>query len=238
MFFPYEINEKSNSNNLREYLRIINLAQNEFEASIVPLMNKYLKDIDLYMNAVSNRELKINYQNPMVHTQKSEYALYMLLIEFSNQLMKEAFDATPTKVVVLPRCLTGPDFNLLKVKRTKIGWHRIIGCNGTDCSGWKLSELGKQHNFDVFITMGNKFKEPNFLRVFQNLRKKFGDFGLVAVACLPELALGRTYIMEMGIPTQAVPLFFSGCAKWHSPEQAVQTKFPIDFVLQLLKVKE
>ncbi len=238
MPFPYEINEKNGLSNLREYLRTIKQAQKQFEANIIPLLDKYLEDFESYMKAVSNRELDINYQNPMIHTQKSEYALYMLLIEYSNLHMKKAFDATPTKVVVLPRCLTGPNFNLLQVKRTKIGWHRITGCNGSDCLEWKLSELGKKHNFEVFITMGNRFKEPNFLRVFQNLRKKIGHFGLVAVACLPELALGRTYIMEMGIPAQAVPLLFSGCEKWHGPEHAVQTKFPFDYVLQLLKLKE
>ncbi|MFX1547034.1 MAG: hypothetical protein ACFFCU_12600, partial [Promethearchaeota archaeon] len=64
----------------------------------------------------------------------------------------------------------------------------------------------------------------------------FGHFGLVAVACLPELALGRTYIMEMGIPTQAVPLLFSGCTKWHGPTQAVSTRFPLKYLLQLLKI--
>lgn len=236
MPFPYEIAKRNDSNNLEEYLKTINQAQKAFERDIVPLLDGYLQNFGSYMEAVSNRELNINYLNPMIHTPKHEYVLYMLLIEYSNQLMKPAFDATPTKVVVLPRCLTGPNFNLLKVKRTKFGWHRIIGCNTTKCPGWELSNLGRKHNFEVFITMGAKFGEQNFLRVFRNLRKKYGYFGLIAVACLPELALGRTYIMEMGIPSQAVPLLFSGCEKWHGSTQAMPTRFPLDFVLQLLNL--
>lgn len=236
MPLPYKISDKTGSNDLTEYLTVVHQAQQAFDTSIVPLLDVFLQGFESYMKAISNRELDINYHNPMIHTQKNEYALYMLLIEYSNQIMKSAFEATSTKVVVLPRCLTGPNFDLLKVKRTKIGWHRIIGCNTSNNSGWKLSELGRQNNFEVFITMGNRFKEPNFLQVFRNLRKKFGHFGLIAVACLPELAMGRTYIMEMGIPTQAVPLFFSGCAKWHESTQAVPTRFPLNYVLQLLQL--
>ncbi len=236
MPFPYEISTESDSNDITNYLRTVHKAQEAFEKNVVPLLNGYLQDFESYMAAVSNRELDINYHNPMIHTQKVEYVLYILSIEYSNQLMKNAFDKTLTKVVVLPRCLTGPNFDLLNVKRTKIGWHRIIGCKTSNCPGWELSELGKRFNFEVFITMGNRFKEPNFLRVFRNLRKKYGHFGLIAVACLPELALGRTYTMEMGIPAQAVPLLFSGCEKWHGSSQAVPTRFPLNHVLQLLKL--
>lgn len=239
MPFPYEIREKNGLNELTEYLKAVYQAQQTFDETIVPLLESFLQGFESYIKAISNRELDINYRNPMIYTRKNEYVLYMLLIEHSNQVMKAAFDAAPTKVVVLPRCLTGPDFNLLKVKRTKIGWHRVIRCNNpSNCLGWKLSELGKQHNFEVFITMGNRFKEPSFLRVFRNLHKKFGHFGLIVVACLPELALGRTYIMEMGIPTLAVPLFFSGCAKWHGSTQAIPTKFPFNYLLQLLNLDE
>lgn len=236
MPYPYEITENSHSNDFTAYLKTVHQTQQAFELSIVPLLNKYLEGFESYMKAVSSREWDINYENPMINTQKNEYILYILLIEYSNQLMKTAFEATPTKVVVLPRCLTGPNFDLLKVKRTRIGWHRIIGCKTSNCTGWELSKLGKQHNIEVFITMGNRFKEPNFLRVFRNLRKKYGHFGLIAVACLPELALGRTYIMEMGIPTQAVPLMFSGCSKWHESAQVVQTRFPLEHVLKLLDI--
>ncbi|MFX1336959.1 MAG: DUF116 domain-containing protein, partial [Promethearchaeota archaeon] len=187
MPFPYEINDTSGS--LTEYIKAIHQAQDALTEKVVPLLEGFLLDFKSYTEAISNRKYDINYNNPIIYTQKPEYVLYMLLIEYSNQIMKSAFDRTSTKVVVLPRCLSGPNFDLLKVKQTKIGWHRIIKCNNTSsCLGWELTKLGRQHNFEVFITMGNRFKEPNFLRVFRNLRKKFGHFGLVAVACLPELA--------------------------------------------------
>jgi hypothetical protein len=162
----------------------------------------------------------------------------MLLIEYSNQYWKPLFDEIPLeqKVVVLPRCVTGANYDLLNIKRSKEGWHKITGCKTTNCDGWVLTQLSKKQGFHVYITMGKKFKEPSFLKVFQRLRKKLGYFGLVAVACIPELALGRTYIMEMGIPSQAVPLFFSGCAKWHG-SKAEQTNFPIQHILNLLNIE-
>jgi len=243
--YPYKINgiseDSTKSSELKNYLQTIHKAQQTFEISVEPILNTYFSEFKDYKIALESQEFDINYQNPMIYTQKVEYFLYMLLIEYSNQYMKSSFNATPTKVVLLPRCLTGPNFNLLRVIRTKIGWHKITGCNlidETNCDGWKLTKLGKKHGFEVFITMGKRFKEPNFLKVFKNLRKKFGRFGLIAVACIPELALGKTYIMEMGVPTQAVPLFYSGCAKWHGQEQAVVTKFPLLHVLKLLKLKE
>ncbi|MFX0124196.1 MAG: DUF116 domain-containing protein [Candidatus Hodarchaeota archaeon] len=237
MPFPYEITHKSCLNDLMEYLKVVHKAQQSFTTTVVPIFDDFLQGYEPYMEAISNRELEINYGNPMIYTNKNEYVLYMLLIEYSNQVMRSAFNAAPKKIVLLPRCLTGPNFNLLKLKRTKIGWHRIIGCNNDKCLEWKLTELGKKHNFEVFITMGNRFKEPNFLRVFRNLRRMYGHFGLIAVACLPELALGRTYIMEMGIPSQAVPLFFSGCAKWHGSAYAIPTKFPFNYLLKILNLE-
>ncbi|MFW9905588.1 MAG: DUF116 domain-containing protein [Candidatus Thorarchaeota archaeon] len=236
MPFPYEISVESGLNELSEYLKVVHRAQQIFNSTIIPIFEEFFQGFKSYMEAISNCELDIDYDNPMVYTQKHEYVLYMLLIEASNQIMKKAFMDSPTKIVVLPRCLTGSNFDLLELKRTKIGWHRILGCKHGKCLEWELTQLGKKHNFEVFITMGNRFKEPNFLRVFRNLRKKYGHFGLIAVACLPELALGRTYIMEMGIPTLAVPLFYSGCAKWHGTMKAMPTKFPFNYLLQLLNL--
>ena len=55
------------------------------------------------------------------------------------------------------------------------------------------------------------------------------------VACLSN---DSKKIMEMGIPTQAVPLLYSGCDKWHGPENALVTKFPLHHVLNLLKISQ
>ncbi|MFX0170514.1 MAG: DUF116 domain-containing protein [Candidatus Hodarchaeota archaeon] len=243
--FPYKINviskKLSKSSELENYLKTIHEVQQIFKLSVEPILNTYFSELSDYKSALEKHELDVNYHNPMIYTEKEEYFLHMLLIEYSNQYMKSAFDTTPAKVVLLPRCLTGPNFDLLKIKRTKVGWHRILGCKSSDdsnCEGWLLTKLGKKHGFDVYITMGKRFNEPNFLKVFKNLRKKLGHFGLIAVACIPELALGKTYIMEMGIPTQAVPLFYSGCAKWHGEKQAVVTEFPLRHVIELLKLKE
>jgi hypothetical protein len=235
--FPYFIDKGETLTGFADYLQDVHAAQNVFEERVSPILEQYLQGCQQYNESVKLEELNIDYRNPMIYAQKSEYLLYVLLIEYSNQIMRAAFDTTPTKVVVLPRCLTGPNYALLKVKRTRIGWHRIVGTNTSDHSpAWKLSQITKLNGIHTFITMGRRFKEPPFSRVFQNLRRKFGEFGLLAVACLPELALGKTYVMEAGIPSQAVPLLYSGCSKWHNPENSLTTKFPFDYVLELLKI--
>jgi hypothetical protein len=236
MPFPVEIPQEE-QNDLKLYTKTIRKAQKAFEESIGPVLERYFPEYEEYTHQLKSHSLDVNYSNPMIHTRKNEYFLYMLLIEYSNQYWKPTFDKIPLqqKIIVLPRCITGPEFNMFEVKRSKEGWHRITGCKVNDCSGWKLTQLGKKFGFHVYITMGNRFKEPNFLRVFRNLHKKFGNFGLIAVACIPELAFGHTYIMEMGIPSQAVPLFYSGCAKWHGT-RAIQTQFPLEHIRQLLGI--
>ncbi|MFW9853554.1 MAG: hypothetical protein ACFFFG_00740 [Candidatus Thorarchaeota archaeon] len=235
--FPYYINNGETLPGYTDYLRAVNTAQQAFEEKVSPVLEKYLLECQRYNEAVELKTLNIDYRNPMIHTQKAEYLLYMLLIEYSNSNMRAAFEATPTKVVVLPRCLTGPNYDLLKVKRSKMGWHRIVGNNTDEYSpALKLSQLGESNGFYTFITMGRRFKEPSFSRVFKNLRKKLGDFGLIAVACLPELALGKTYVMEAGIPAQAVPLQYPGCSKWHDPKHSLATTFSFEYVLKLLKL--
>lgn len=236
MPFPVKIPQEK-AKDLKNYIDTIHTAQKAFEQSITHFLDPFFPEYEKYVQFLNDPDPDVNTHNPMIHTNKNEYMLYMLLIEYSNQYWKSLFDEIPLeqKVVVLPRCLTGANYNLLSVKRSKEGWHQITGCKTNNCTGWELTQLSKTHGFHVYITMGNKFKEPNFLKVFQKLRKKLGSFGLIAVACLPELALGRTYIMEMGIPSQAVPLFFSGCAKWHG-SKAEQTNFPKQYVLELLGI--
>ena len=237
MHFPYLI---KNENNYNDYLRTIKHAQEVFEHAMTPILDKYFLQLETYQQKLLNQELDINYLNPMIYTQKEEYFLYMLLIEYSNRFMKEIFYETSKKIIVLPRCITGPNFDLFTLRRTKIGWHEIIDCNDRENDAWKLVCIGRRYDIDIFITMGRRFKEPSFLRVFHNLNKKYGygNFGLIAVACIPELALGRTYIMEMGIPTQAIPLFYSGCAKWHGSENAITTKFPLTTVLEIMGIND
>ncbi|MHA1966890.1 MAG: DUF116 domain-containing protein [Candidatus Hodarchaeales archaeon] len=237
MPFPVKIPQEE-AKDLTNYLKSIHIAQKAFEQSITPILDPLFQEYEEYVQFLNTPDSEVNTSNPMIHTHKNEYMLYMLLIEYSNQYWKPLFDEIPLeqKVVVLPRCLTGANYDLMNVKRSKEGWHQITSCKTTHCAGWVLTQLSIKHGFHVYITMGNKFKEPNFLRVFKNLRKKFGEFGLLAVACIPELALGRTYIMEMGIPSLAVPLFFSGCAKWHG-SKAEQTSFPFKHVFDLLNIE-
>ncbi len=234
--FPYELKKTDiESKNLKDYSLRISEAVKALESHVTPQLNPFFDQIGNYSDSVKKQILDINYNNPMIHTSKAVYTLYMLLIEYSNQFWRPEFDRTEKKIIVLPRCLTGSQFDLLKVKRTKIGWHKIIGTQDRSFNAWTLAQIGNNYDFEVFITMGNRFKEPNFLRVFSNLRKKYGNFGLIAVACIPELALGNTYIMEMGIPSHAVPLFFSGCEKWHG-SAAVKTEFPLAYILSLLSI--
>ncbi|PWI49291.1 hypothetical protein CEE45_01790 [Candidatus Heimdallarchaeota archaeon B3_Heim] len=234
--FPYKLKEIDiESNTLTKYVHSISEAVKALESSVTPHLEPIFEQLSDYSEIIMKQEMDINYNNPMIHTNKTLYVLYMLLIEQSNQFWRAEFDRTEKKIIVLPRCLTGPDFNLLKVKRTKIGWHKIIGTQDTNFNAWMLNQVSIDNDFEVYITMGNRFKEPNFLRVFRNLRKKYGHFSLIPIACIPELALGNTYVMEMGIPSHAVPIFYSGCAKWHG-SSAIRTEFPLTYVLELLSL--
>ncbi len=234
--FPYQMKKYDiDSNNLSNYLIAIADATRAFESNISPLLEPFFEELAEYEEALRSKIMDIDYSNPMIYTNKIQYALQMLLINQSNRFWRRKFDTMEKKIIVLPRCLTGPQFNLLKVKRTKLGWHRIIDTQEKENKAWILTQMSKDYNFEVFITMGNKFKEPSFLRVFQNLKKKYGSFGLIAVACIPELAFGNTYIMEIGIPSHGVPLFYSGCLKWHG-KSAIKTEFPLNYILDVLSL--
>lgn len=225
--------EDIESHTLNNYLLTITNAIKAFESSVSPLLESFFEELTEYQELLKSKDMDVNYSNPMIYTSKMQYALYMLLIDQSNQFWRREFDKMEKKIIILPRCLTGPHFNLLKVKRTKLGWHRIVDTQDKEYNAWILTQMSKDYDFEVFITMGNRFREPSFLKVFQNLKKKYGSFGLIAVACVPELAFGNTYIMEMGIPSHAVPLFYSGCMKWHGAF-ATKTEFPLEYILSLI----
>ncbi len=231
---PYNLQtDDSNNLTIESYFKTLDQVKSILETQITSKLSIFLQEYDEYSVSLRNQFLDVNYDNPLIYTPKNLLITYMLLIEYSNQYWRPQFNSTSKKIVLLPRCLTGEHFNLLKVKRTKIGWHKITGTTDKTLNAWQLVQTSKNEDFEVFITMGQKFKEPSFISVFKSLRKKFGNFGLIAVACIPELALGNTFTMEMSIPSHAVPLFYSGCAKWHG-SSAFRTDFPLSYVLDLL----
>jgi hypothetical protein len=92
-------------------------------------------------------------------------------------------------------------------------------CNycSADCYVNKATQLAKQRGYDVYIVDGSS--------CIPSILQKNSYEGVVGVACPPELKLASSYLEELGIPGQGIPLTKNGC---------VFTKFNIENLERIL----
>jgi hypothetical protein len=140
---------------------------------------------------------------------EAEYHLNMIGAEIMNWGFRPAYDRAQRKVVLVPGCMRRLDAESCKARVDALD----ITCTGCSprCNVARLTDLGRQHGFEVFIV-------PHSTRFSAWLERWRGRDGtaLVAAACLPHLVPGGYEMRELGLAAQCVPLDFCGCRKhWH-----------------------
>lgn len=86
-----------------------------------------------------------------------------------------------------------------------------------DCLVNQATILGKKRGYDVYILPGGS--------CIKKILSKRKYSGIVGVACCEEIKLGNSYLKELGIPGQGVPLTKNGCSN---------TKFDIKTLKEIL----
>jgi len=151
-------------------------------------------------------------------TSEKQYHLYMLKIELVNQINKKRFTECEYKIALLPHCLR--DFTRECLKEMGELDYICKGCS-KKCYLNFTSTMLKKYNVDPYIWMTADIKN-----LFKKLRVKYKSFGVLGIACIPELFNGMITCLKKDIPVVGLPLDANRCIRWMGEfhENSIDTK--------------
>ena len=138
-------------------------------------------------------------------------------IQIKNIANRSAFIKTKKRALLLPQCLRKKTHGSCKATfKPEIPSHFCNSCS-FDCLVNQATRIGKQKGYDVYIIDGGSC-------IARIIEQNEYD-AVVGVACPPELKLAVSYLEELNIPGQGVPLTKNGC---------VFTKFNLESLQRIL----
>jgi hypothetical protein len=139
-------------------------------------------------------------------TTREQYHLYMLEIELTNRLFVSEFLKADRKIALMPYCLQ--DFSV-SCKSAKNGFDYQCRHCSAKCFQNHASKILEAHNIEPYIWMGGNMKQ---LAKYTLHEKR--TFGVLGIACIPELTFGMRNCRRNNIPVVGIPLNANRCIRW------------------------
>ncbi len=181
---------RGNGTPISDVLRMLGPALSRYTGNV----RAHLESLPLF--SMTDRILK---------TTEEQYHLRMLEIELVNRLHRTRFLACDRRIALLPHCLR--DF--------RVECRSVPGDLDTVCAGCSpacflrsVSELLRQSGVEPYI-----WRNAELASLFRRLEGE-GSFGILGIACIPELAHGMRVCTDRGIPVVGLPLDANRCARW------------------------
>jgi hypothetical protein len=169
---------------------------------IDPELSKYTESRDKHLsNLPVSRRL-----NRRIATSREQYHLFMLEIELTNRMSGAGFTRADRKIALLPYCLQ--DFSV-KCRSEKYGFDFQCKHCSPECFQNHASKILKANKIEPFIwTVGNMKQLAKY-----TLKEK-KSFGVLGIACIPELTWGMRNCRKNNIPVVGIPLNANRCVRW------------------------
>lgn len=170
--------------------------------TIDPYLKKYTGNTEEHLRRLPVSKL----WDRRLATSREQYHLYMLEIELTNRLFSSEFINADKKIALLPYCLQ--DFSV-KCKSEKIGFDYKCRHCSAGCFQNFASQILEANNIEPFIwTQGDMKKLAKY-----TLKEK-KTFGVLGIACIPELMWGMRNCRKNNIPVVGIPLNANCCVRW------------------------
>ena len=138
-------------------------------------------------------------------------------IQIKNVANRPAFIKAKKRALFLPQCLRKNTHGSCRATfKPEVPSHFCNSCS-FDCLVNRATQMGKQKGYDVYIIDGGSC----ITRIMEQNEYE----AVIGVACPPEIKLAASYLEELNIPGQGVPLTKNGC---------VFTKFNIESLQRIL----
>jgi len=220
--------------NIREFSskkRILNKSlriNNRFNTMTVILnlidlhLKKYTENVEEHLRTLPLSK----FWDRRLATTREQYHLYMLEIELTNRLYIEEFLNADRKISLMPYCLQ--DFSVI-CKSAKNGFDYQCKHCSVKCFQNYASMILEAHKIEPYIWMGGNMK--HLAKYTINEKRTFGVLG---IACIPELTFGMRQCRRNNIPVVGIPLNANRCVRWYG--EFFHNSVDLDELEKLLKV--
>jgi hypothetical protein len=169
---------------------------------IDPYLKKYTENVEEHLRSLPVSKI----WDRRLATTREQYHLYMLEIELTNRLFRTEFINADRKIALLPYCLR--DFSA-DCKAEKNGFDYQCKQCSANCYQNHTSTILKVYNIEPYIWMGGNMKQ---LAKYTLHEKR--TFGVLGIACIPELTFGMRSCRKNKIPVVGIPLNANRCLRW------------------------
>lgn len=156
----------------------------------------------------------------------AEYHLNMVAAEVMNRGLKDAFEFTPEKIVLVPACMRGARASTCRAHIRGVDM-TCAGCD-PECAVNRIAEQMRRLGASVYLVPHTS----GFSRWLDRWQGEPG-VGVVAVACLLNIIPGGYEIRARRIGAQCVPLDFPGCRK-HWDREGISTAVNEDRLVEIV----
>jgi hypothetical protein len=139
-------------------------------------------------------------------TTEEQYHLYMLEIELTNRRNRNLFLEADRKISLQPYCLK--DFSV-SCKAKSNGYDYQCKACSKKCFQNLASCIIKENNIESYIWMGASISKAA-KEAYRNNKR----FGILGIACIPELVHGMRRCIKYRIPVIGIPLSANRCVRW------------------------
>jgi len=190
-----------------------------FDISSAETLGKYTEDVQ---NFIENADKDYRWREDRIQCSRTrlEYHLNMVGAELMNRAFKADFLETKERVVLVPGCMRGKSEEECEAVKVKEG----LICRGclSECRVNHLREMGKRHNFEVYIIP--HASDLSLWSPHEGRPKR----GVIASACVTTLVEGGWELKRYDVPAQCVLLDYSGCKKhWCRKNNHLPTMFNV-----------
>lgn len=169
---------------------------------IDPFLKKYTVNTEEHLKTLPLSK----FWDRRLATSREQYHLYMLEIELTNRLFITEFKSSDKKIALMPYCLQ--DF-AVNCKSEKSDFDYQCKHCSPRCFQNFASEILKSNHIEPFIWM-----DGNMRRLAKYTLKEKLTFGILGIACIPELTWGMRNCRRNNIPVVGIPLNANRCVRW------------------------
>jgi hypothetical protein len=164
-------------------------------------LSPYTTNVRTHLKGLSIRSVT----DRRLRTTEEQYHLHMLEIELVNRVYRSRFLKSDFRIALLPHCLR--DFR--RTCRSVPGDLDSVcaGCSEA-CFVDRVSAILREAGVHPYI-----WRNAELSTLFRRLEGK-GAFGVLGIACIPELAWGMRACMKRNIPVVGIPLDANRCMRW------------------------
>jgi hypothetical protein len=206
-----------------QWLQVAEELFEEFEWDAAETLGCYTLNVRFFVRREQSHPL---WREDLLFRSKTaaEYHLSMVAAEVMNRGLREDFERTQERVLLVPTCMRGKRYLECRARMDGVD----ITCTGCDpeCTVNRITKRMRAQGIAVYMVP----HASGFSRVLS--RWENTSYGVAAVACMLNILPGGYEMRERQIASQCVPLDFPGCRK-HWDEKGFPTAVNEERLVQI-----